>query len=84
MGQAVKTPDSLILATAIWEARRLLAASTRPLSEDALVLRNELMRTLSAPELCEVLDDLVAGDERDPCLNEPLSTETKPANDQTN
>jgi len=70
----VKTPGSLILAAAIWETRRLLSTSTQPLSEDALALRNELMRVLYRPDLCETLDDLVAGDERDPYLNEPMST----------
>ena len=65
--------ETLVLATAIWEARRLLAGWREPADENVVQLRDELIRTLGTPEVDNVLHDIAAGDEREPNLDEPLA-----------
>jgi hypothetical protein len=65
--------ETLVLATAIWEARRLLAGWSGPAEENVVQLHDELFRTLSTPEVDHVLHDIAAGDEREPNLDEPLA-----------
>ena len=64
---------TLVLATAIWEARRLLAGWPEPADENVVQLRDVLIRSLSTPEVDDVLHDIAAGDEREPNLDEPLA-----------
>ena len=68
-----KSGTTLVLATAVWEARRLLAGWPEPADENIALLRDELIRTLSTPEVDDVPHDIAAGDEREPNLDEPLA-----------
>lgn len=63
--------ETLVLATAIWEARRVLAGWGEPADEAVAQLRDELISALSTPEVDNVLHDIAAGDEREPNLDEP-------------
>jgi sporulation protein YlmC with PRC-barrel domain len=64
---------TLVLASAIWEARRLLAGWPGPAEENVVQLHDQLFRTLSTPEVDDVLHDIAAGDEREPNLDESVA-----------